>query len=286
LEQPALVEDVADLDACAQDRDFAQTLARGLEVLRAYRSDDLFLTNREICQRTGFPKATVSRLTYTLMVLGYLIPIPNNKGFALGPNVLSISHPLLAQLKIRQVIRPYMVELARVAGCTVNLGVRDRLSVIYVDTCRSDTENIEIPDIGSSRPLMSTAIGRALILSMPRKEQVAVLNRLRLHDPACFAKAEPWLRADAERLQKDGYCLSKGDWISQIHAAAVPIPRGPDGIILALNCSTFKKDACDQHLEQEIAPLLVRSAQRISSLLAVPSSNGPIAGVQVHVASP
>ena len=54
------------------DRQFAIALARGLELLRAFGPADRALTNRELCDRTGLPKATVSRMTHTLTLLGYL----------------------------------------------------------------------------------------------------------------------------------------------------------------------------------------------------------------------
>src|SRR5687767_15616748 len=54
------------------DRQFATTLARGLEVLRCFTPLEPMLGNKEISVRTGLPKPTVSRLTYTLTKLGYL----------------------------------------------------------------------------------------------------------------------------------------------------------------------------------------------------------------------
>jgi len=54
------------------DRKFVTALARGLEVLRAFTPTEGLLGNGEIAERTGLPKPTVSRLTYTLTKLGYL----------------------------------------------------------------------------------------------------------------------------------------------------------------------------------------------------------------------
>ena len=48
------------------DRQFSMNLARGMEVLRAFTMVDPILGNREIADRTGLPKPTISRLTYTL----------------------------------------------------------------------------------------------------------------------------------------------------------------------------------------------------------------------------
>ncbi len=61
------------------DRKFVVALARGLDVLRCFRARDGFLTNQEIAERTGLPKPTVTRLTYTLCQLGYLQQNPQTR---------------------------------------------------------------------------------------------------------------------------------------------------------------------------------------------------------------
>src|SRR3954454_6251454 len=78
------------------DRQFATTLARGLEVLRCFTPLEPLLGNKEISVRTGLPKPTVSRLTYTLTKLGYLRHNMRLGKYQLGSAVLSIGYPLLA----------------------------------------------------------------------------------------------------------------------------------------------------------------------------------------------
>src|SRR6266481_7837800 len=72
------------------DRQFATTLARGLEVLRCFTPLEPLLGNKEISVRTGLPKPTVSRLTYTLTKLGYLRHNMRLGKYQLGSAVLSI----------------------------------------------------------------------------------------------------------------------------------------------------------------------------------------------------
>ncbi|MBW2688717.1 MAG: helix-turn-helix domain-containing protein, partial [Deltaproteobacteria bacterium] len=54
----------------SKDRQFVTALARGLEVLRCFKPRDRHLGNQDIAERTGLPKPTVSRLTYTLTRMG------------------------------------------------------------------------------------------------------------------------------------------------------------------------------------------------------------------------
>ncbi|WP_250866791.1 helix-turn-helix domain-containing protein, partial [Caballeronia sp. INSB1] len=47
------------------ERRFVVALARGLDMLRAFRPGETLLGNRDFVARTGLPKATVNRLAYT-----------------------------------------------------------------------------------------------------------------------------------------------------------------------------------------------------------------------------
>lgn len=58
--------------AMETDDQFTVTLARGLQLLQAFSVDRPVLTNAELVQRCGLNKATVSRLAFTLIELGYL----------------------------------------------------------------------------------------------------------------------------------------------------------------------------------------------------------------------
>src|SRR2546421_3619588 len=93
------------------DRQFATTLARGLEVLRCFTPLEPLLGNKEISVRTGLPKPTVSRLTYTLTKLGYLRHNMRLGKYQLGSAVLSIGLPPSSPMNIRQAARPLMKEL-------------------------------------------------------------------------------------------------------------------------------------------------------------------------------
>jgi DNA-binding IclR family transcriptional regulator len=255
------VAGVLDTDTLATDRQFATNLARGFDVLRAFTPSEPMLGNREISDRTGLPKATVSRLTYTLTLLGYLTRLEKFQKYRLGSGVLSLGYPLLASLQVRQIARPYMEQIARDTGCSVNLGMRDRLCAVYVDTIRADAGNLYQPDIGSTRPLLSTSMGRALLLGGAAAERTAILNRLKVEDPDRFALDLPAFEADRKQFPARGYCHSPGEWRREVHAIAVPIRQRDE--VLALNCTLSTYRLRKGMLENEVAPRLLEAALRI-----------------------
>ena len=253
----------------SSDRQFSMNLARGLEVLRAFTAANPVLGNREIADRTGLPKPTVSRLTYSLTLLGYLSRDSQLQKYRLGPGVLSLGHPLLASMQVRQTAKPFMESLARTTGCTVNMGMRDRDMVVYIDSVRADTTNQHLPDIGSTRPLLSSAIGRALILACPTEEQRAIINYLKVKDRAEYSVQLANWQADVERFKHEGYCHSKGDWRKEIHAIAVPVRTHQGGLPVALNCTMSTHRTTQNQLTRQVAPLLKEAAFELELALGI-----------------
>jgi DNA-binding IclR family transcriptional regulator len=255
------------------DRQFSMNLARGLEVLRAFTATDPMLGNREIADRTGLPKPTVSRLTYTLTLLGYLARDPGLQKYRLGSGVLSLSHPLLASMQVRQVARPLMEQLARRTGCTVNLGMRDRADVVYVDTVRADVANQHLPDIGSTRPLLASSMGRALILSLPVQERTAILNYLKVHNRELFERHRPAWESDQKLFAAHGFCHSRGDWQKDVHAVAVPVRLPQREQPVAMNCTLAAYRMPKDRLTHEVAVQLLDTVRQIEAANGLRSTN-------------
>ncbi|MBL8492367.1 MAG: IclR family transcriptional regulator, partial [Rhodocyclaceae bacterium] len=135
-----------------KDRHFVTALARGLQLLRCFKRGERWLGNQDFAQRSGLPKPTVSRLTYTLTRLGYLEYSPSLGKYSLGAGVLSLSYPYMSGLNVREVARPLMQELADHAQGAVSLGARDGLHMIYVEICQGGPMFQMRMDVGSRIP--------------------------------------------------------------------------------------------------------------------------------------
>ena len=166
-------------DASGRDhRKFVVALARGLEVLRAFGARDGFLGNLEISERTGLPRPTVSRLTYTLCQLGYLTHMPRIGKYQLAPSAITLGYSALANLGIRSVARPHMQTTAEQLSAPVAMGVLDRNRALYLDIARgSATFTVQL-EVGARTPLAKTAMGWALMAAMDMDERGQTFDRL------------------------------------------------------------------------------------------------------------
>ncbi len=249
----------------ARHQMFATSLANGLLILKSFKVGDAVLGNRDLAERTGLSKATVSRLTYTLVELGFLKQEAQQRRYRLGSATLSAGYPLLASLTIRQVARPFMRMLADHAHGSVSLGMRDRCSMVYIETCRGHDVLASPPDIGSSRPLLTTAIGRAWLAGVDEAQRHQALQQMQSVDPGTWEQHHHAVQESQHDFQTIGACFSRGEWQQEVHAVGVPMRLIIDGEILVFNCSVPAVLLGQRKLAVDVAPRLVdmvRSVER------------------------
>lgn len=248
-------------------RKFVVALARGLEVLRTFTPGEGLLGNQEIVTRTGLPKATVTRLTYTLTQLGYLTHLERLEKYQLAPGALAIGYSALANMRIRHVARPHMQALANYAGASVSLGSRDRLNLLYVEHCRAESAVMLRLDLGSRIPIATTAMGRAMLAALPEKERDWLLRHIARRE----SKKWPKVRIGIERAQKDlanrGFTLSVGEWQTDVTAVGVPLIPADGSGIFAFNCGAPAFHFSRERLENDIGPRLVNMVRNIEAEL-------------------
>jgi DNA-binding IclR family transcriptional regulator len=250
-----------------KDPQFAYTLARGLDVLRAFDASAPYLSNREIAASTGIPRPTVARLTRTLAMLGYLRYQAETTRYHLTTAMLRLVHPLLAQLSVRRVARPAMQQLADFAHGAVSLGMRDGLDLVLVESCIDNSADTARPDMGASRDIATTALGRAYVSASAESERADLMAALCDRTPAAAKE----LRAEFERalaqFRKKGFCTALDTSRKGIHAVAVPMELVSTGDIVVFNCAVASFNLRGNRLEEEIAPRLLNLVQRVETEL-------------------
>ncbi|MGO4329843.1 IclR family transcriptional regulator [Cupriavidus sp. 2TAF22] len=250
------------------DPAFATTLAHGLALLQCFRMGEPVLSNKELAERTGLSKATISRLTYTLAARGLLHYDGELRRYRLGTTTLSLGYPLLASMRVRQLARPLMKALADRVGGSVSLGLRDRLEMVYVETSRGHEAIAFRPDIGATLPMLATAMGRAWLCRAPQDARESVLAALRETEPAQWREHGAALEEAAHDLATRGFCLARGEWQSDVHAVAVPMHEPIDGEILVFNCGVPGARMAPRKLERDMGPRLLRLVHGVEAALA------------------
>ena len=212
-----------------------RSLERGIALLRAFRPGVGALGNAEIAERTGLPKATVSRLTQTLVEVGILERDPARRVYRLAPSVLGFAHAMRLSSPVLPVLAPLMRAEATRRHVNVGLAAADSDMMIYLESFRYSPRTSFRTVVSGQRVSMElTSLGRAYLWSLapdPRARELALIAERR-------ARFWPQLHADIEasfdELDRLGYCAVR--WQPGVAAAAAPI-LVPGLAPLALNVS-------------------------------------------------
>jgi len=246
-----------------EDRHFVTALARGLHVLACFRLGDRLLGNQELADRTKLPKSTVSRLTYTLTKLGYLQYDDEAGKYRLGMAALALGGPMLSKLDIRRIARPYMQELADFSHATVSLGMRDRLSMIYIENCRSLAALTSGLDVGSRIPIALTSMGRAYLAEISDAERVDILEQVRESERWKWGDIYTGIARSVEEYRTLRCCTSFGDWQTDVNAIAVAFALEDGVSIFSMNCGGPAAELSPDFLLNEVRPRLLALCNRL-----------------------
>ncbi|UWQ21523.1 IclR family transcriptional regulator [Jannaschia sp. W003] len=251
------------------DRRFATALGRGLSVLRAFRASDDGLGNAEIAERTGLPKSTVSRLTFTLQSLGYLTHARRSDRYRPGPALLVLGHLADASIPFVTMAAEPMQALADETGTMAMLLVRDGGRMLIVRTWRPRAVASLWLDVGYRVPLTDASSGHALLAALgPEAFRAAV----------AAAGAERGLtqaRAEAVRAEAAGQLATRGFVVADpasyfapgIHAVSVPFqPRDvPEPVVFTAGALPELLD--ETRMREAVGPALmgaVRALERMT----------------------
>ncbi len=249
-----------------KDRNFVTALARGLDVLRAFRPGESDLSNTDISERTGLPKATVSRLTHTLCKLDYLVADSRSGTYRLGAGVLQLGFGVLAGMDIAERAEDEMRALRNGPNSyiTVALGERHQMDVVYV-AVQSSRENVSLSmHVGSRLPLFFSAIGRALLVGMGAAEREDAFEYARRVAPE--GEAARQVSYDVARREYDarGFCTGYGEWRPDVNGIAVPVFSLSGARVYGLNVGGPSFHVKKKQLETVYAKRLVAASRALS----------------------
>lgn len=273
--QPAMPKtnppDAADFE---QSRDYVQSLARGLSVLRAFSQEYPRMNLSQVAERTGLSRAAARRLLLTLQHLGYIRA--DGRTFTLSPKVLELGYCYLGALNLTDLTQPIVEELSRQLNESCSLAVLDGHDIVYV--VRVPVRRIMTVSlgVGARLPAFCASLGRVLLSQLTPAELKTWLAELKPQKftPHTHLQKEK-IRAAIELARTQGYSYVEQELELGLCSLAVPI-RDPQGrIMAALNVSTPYRPQVAEYARQELLPALLKAAGRIERSIHSSGLPGP-----------
>lgn len=162
-----------------------QVIARAAAILRSLKNESEGLSLGQIADRVNLPRSTVQRIVGALQAEQFVIAASPDRGIRLGPEIGALAEA--ARIDVLEMLRPYLVDLARRTKETVDLAVFRSKRLVFVDQIPGTHRLRTVSFVGETFPLCDTANGKACLAKLPDKQVLARLAEeqpLIAEDPA------------------------------------------------------------------------------------------------------
>lgn len=249
-----------------KDRNFVTALARGLALLECFRSGESTLTNSDFSERTGLPKATISRLTHTLCSLGYLVADTHAGTYRLSTGVLNLGYSVLSSIDVRDRAQQEMIQLRDGPNSyiTVALGEQHALDVVYVATCSSREEVSLVIRVGTRLPIFHSGIGQAILVGMDEDAREAVFEIAGRKSAETEKEGRARYAEAKTTYETKGFCTGYGTWRADVNGVAVPVFSPGGTRVYGLNVGGPSFRVKPKQLESVYGPRLIAASERLS----------------------
>ncbi|HSN73295.1 MAG TPA: IclR family transcriptional regulator C-terminal domain-containing protein [Steroidobacteraceae bacterium] len=245
-----------------RSRDYVESLARGLEVLRSVGDLERPVTFSAIAGATGLSRAAVRRLILKLEHLGYVQS--DGAGFVVTARVLEFGHGVLRAESLTDVARPSMRRLADRIHESCSLAVLDDQEIVYVARVAVRKVMTVALSVGARLPAFCTSMGRVLVAGLERDARVAWLERCK---PTAFTPRtitdRARLRLVLERVRRDGYAWVEQELEMGLCSLAVPLKDREGRVVAALNTGMPFQSAARERALGDLLPALRETAAQI-----------------------
>jgi DNA-binding IclR family transcriptional regulator len=244
-----------------------------LKVLKAFSSNEYELGNRELSEKLGLPKSTISRLLHILESSDFLQKNPTNKKYQLGRAAADIGTAVNQRLSasIVNMGQTYIDLLRDSMGETAGFEVMYGNSIFLVYEAKGPNPVSVSFGVGDRLPIHVAAGAKAILAYCPpEKVEKLVMRKLPRFTKNTITNPNVLLN-QLEEIRKQGVAFDKGEYDIDVYAIAGPVfshERKP----IAAAVVAAPRFRMNQQFEAKAISLIKETAEKISSRLLCPEN--------------
>ena len=193
-----------------KNRRVIASLQRALDILDLFQGTRSELGNAEIARFLGLDPSTVAGLVSTLRVNNYLDQNPSNRKYRLGLKLAERASVLLEQLDLRKIASPYIEDLRDWCDESINLAIRDRQEVVYIERIFGSHSLGIRPELGKRASVHTTALGKAMVAYLPLQEAAQFLEQYKFNPVTRYSIVDlDRFQKELERVRKFGFAIDE-----------------------------------------------------------------------------
>ena len=221
------------MDAQHEEKGSIQVIERMMSLLDVLAESPEPAPLKKLSKATGLHPSTAHRIL-AAMTHSRLVERHDSSTYALGIRLLELGSIVKSRINIREIALPFMQDLHKAVGESINLGIRDEDEIIYLERTSNGHSLVRVVYlIGGRAPLHLTSLGK-LFLASDRTENVrAYAKRTGLPGKTPHSLTEIGaLEKELEKVRRHDLAYDNEEAELGLRCVASPI-RNDEGIIIA-----------------------------------------------------
>jgi DNA-binding IclR family transcriptional regulator len=253
-----------DMDQAVKTR--LSSVANAIRLLNSFSGEEDELGITTLAARLRLAKSTVHRLAATLTGAGFLEQNADNGKYRLGVALFELGALVRRRMDVANEARPRLRELLEKTGETVQLGIVDHQSVLYVYEMESPRAIRMAAAVGARAPLHCTAVGKVLLaFQAPEYVREVIERGLTAYTSRTLTRRDALL-AMLEEVRLREHAVDDEESESGLRAIAAPVRNHAGSVIAALGVAA-PVQRMSKKVMQACVPSVIDAANAVSARL-------------------
>lgn len=207
------------------------------------------LSLSELSRLTGYGKSTTQRIVNTLKYLKYINQDPITLEYFPSIKLYELGNSVINTISIKNIARPYLLQLYNELNETINLGIVNDKNVVYLDKFVSKSPLKAEQELGIEFPIYCSALGKAIAAFSNKKfsfkgEYIQYTENTIISDEELYK--------ELSKIREQGYALDNEEYVNGLICIAVPILNSTGNPVAAISVSIptirFETDKIDYYV--------------------------------------
>lgn len=214
---------------------------------------------KAMCDDLAIPMSSAHDLVTALVELDIARPA-DQKTYVLGPRALVLALSVIDSVDLRQVARPFLLQLCERVNENTYLALRTGNTVTYADRYEAGQNVAVVMKLGGDRPLHGTSIGKLFAALNPDlaaralgTDHLEQLTGYTITDRDALAR-------ELAAIRERGYSVSDGESVEGIIGLATPIYSATGAVTAAVHISAPRGRLSPGRLPSVLAEMLATGA--------------------------
>ncbi|HEU5431510.1 MAG TPA: IclR family transcriptional regulator [Thermomicrobiales bacterium] len=213
-----------------------RSVERAMRVLAHFSAQQPQWTVSDLARATGVHKSVITRLLATMARAGFMVQDPVSRAYRVGPKAFAVGSTYRPHAILSQIAEPVMRRVTDRCGHAASIGTPAGGKFVYLLVNESKLPIRVVANVGEERDYHANATGKVLLAGMGDAEVRRLLGDgpLPRHTAHTITSA-PALRAELDRVRRDGVAYNRQEAVLGVGAVAAPIVDGAGACVAGMS---------------------------------------------------